>query len=63
MAVGVNILARNIDKTVGYADTKSYKLSAVTGIAEIPAANDNYKRHAYNQVVRVVNPSSRRETP
>ncbi len=63
MAVRVNILARNIDKTAGYTDTKSYQLSAVTGVAAIPAANDNYKRHAYNQVVRVVNPSSRRETP
>jgi type IV pilus assembly protein PilW len=63
MAVRVNILARNIDKTAGYTDTKSYQLSAVTGVAAIPAANDNYKRHAYNQVVRVINPSSRRETP
>lgn len=63
MAVRVNILARNIDKTVGYTDTKSYQLSAVTGVAAIPAANDNYRRHAYNQVVRVINPSSRRETP
>ncbi len=63
MAVRVNVLARNIDKTAGYTDTKSYLLSAVTGVAAIPAANDNYKRHAYNQVVRVMNPSSRREQP
>lgn len=63
MAVRVNILARNVDKTMGYTDTKSYRLSALTGVAVVPAPNDNYKRHAYSQVVRVVNPGSRRETP
>jgi type IV pilus assembly protein PilW len=63
MAVRVNLLARNIDKTSGYTDTKSYGLSAVTGGVTVPASNDNYKRHAYNQVVRVINPSSRREVP
>jgi type IV pilus assembly protein PilW len=63
MAVRVNILARNIEKTAGYTDTKSYSLSAVTGVAAVPAFNDNYKRHVYNQVVRLINPSGRRELP
>lgn len=63
MAVRVNILARNLEKTTGYTDTKSYSLSAVTGVAAVPAFNDSYKRHVYNQVVRVINPSGRREQP
>lgn len=63
MAVRVNILARNTEKTTGYSDTKSYRLSGIAGVADVPAFNDSYKRHAYNQVVRVINPSSRRELP
>jgi len=63
VAVRVNILARNIEKTVGYTDTKSYLLSVVTGVPPIPPANDGYKRHAFNQIVRLVNPSGRREQP
>lgn len=63
VAVRVNLLARNLDKTIGYTDTKSYRLSAVTGVAAVAASNDSYKRHAYTQVVRAVNPSSRRELP
>ncbi len=63
MAVRINILARNIEKTSSYRDTKSYRLSAVPGVATVPATNDSFKRHAYNQLVRVINPSSRREQP
>lgn len=63
MAVRVNILARNIEKTIDYTDTKSYRLSGIAGAADVPAPNDHYKRHVYSQVVRVINPSSRREQP
>lgn len=57
VAVRVHVLARNIEPTIGYNDTKSYKLGAAT----IPAANDNFKRHVFSTTVRLVNPSARRE--
>lgn len=57
MAVRVNLLARNNDPTPGYVDNRSYQLGTIV----IPAANDNYKRHAYSELVRAINPSGRRE--
>lgn len=57
MAVRVNLLARNNEPTPGYVDDKSYQLGSLA----IPAANDNYKRHAYSELVRAINPSGRRE--
>ena len=63
MAVRVNVLARNNDPTVGYVDAKSYRLSGISAVAAVPAFGDNYKRHAFNQLVRVINPSGRREQP
>ncbi len=59
MTVRVNLLARNNDRTTGHTDTKSYTLGSVA----VPAANDPYKRHAYSALVRVINPSGRREGP
>jgi type IV pilus assembly protein PilW len=61
VAVRVGLLARNIDTTKGYQDTKTYTLAS--GVAAIAAKNDNYKRHAYSEVTRVVNVSGRREKP
>ena len=57
MTVRVNLLARNNDPTTGYTDTKSYTL----GSTAVAAANDPYKRHVYSELVRVINPSGRRE--
>lgn len=59
VAVKIHILARNIDPTPGYTDSKSYQLG---GFA-VAAANDRYKRHVYTTTVRLVNPSGRREVP
>lgn len=56
MTVRVSLLARNIETTVGYVDGKTYTLGSST----IAAANDNYKRHVYARLVRLVNPSARR---
>lgn len=62
MTVRVNLLARNNDPTVGYADNKKYSLGSVTVLpTDIPASDKAYKRHAYSELVRVINPSSRRE--
>ena len=61
MSVRVFLLARNLDPTAGYVDTKTYALGPVSVNY---AANDplsRYKRHAYSEVVRLNNPAGRRE--
>lgn len=60
VAVKIHVLARNLEATPGYTDSKSYQLGASAAIA---AANDGFKRHVYSTTVRLVNPSGRRETP
>ena len=59
MAVRIHLLARNVDQTPGFADVKTYHLGPVTftpASGELP-----YRRHAYRELVRLVNPSGRRE--
>jgi type IV pilus assembly protein PilW len=66
MTVHTNLLARNNDPSSGYTNTTSYCLSGDAALcvaannAYVPAANDKYKRHAYSELVRAVNPSGRR---
>jgi type IV pilus assembly protein PilW len=57
VATRVSLLARNNEATAGYTDTKTYTLGSTT----IAAANDAYKRHVFTQLVRLINPSGRRE--
>lgn len=59
VSVKLHLLARNLEPTAGHTDDKDYQL----GPLAIPKANDDYKRHVFSTTVRVVNPSSRRETP
>ena len=59
VAVQVYLLARNVEKSAGYTDNKTYDLGAATSVTP----NDSYKRHAYSGLVRIVNTSQRRETP
>ncbi len=66
MTVRVNLLARNNDPTTGYTDPKTYNLGSVSvGVGTASPFNDpatgGYKRHAYSALVRVINPSGRRE--
>jgi len=64
MAVRVNLLARNIAPTVGYDDSKTYALGLAKPNYTVPAGvARTYKRHAYNTLVRLENPSGRREVP
>jgi type IV pilus assembly protein PilW len=56
----VYILARNTKDSPGYIDGKSYTMG-LAGYA--PAANDAYRRHLHSALVRLTNPSSRREIP
>lgn len=59
VAARIHVLARNLEKTPGHTDTKSYQL----GGTEIAAADDGYKRHVFSTTVRLVNASARREAP
>jgi type IV pilus assembly protein PilW len=61
MAVQVNLLARNNDPTPGYQDSRTYRLSVVSGVAVAGPFPDPFKRHAYSEFVRAINPSGRRE--
>lgn len=57
-AIRVNLLARNNERSAGFTDTKTYNL----GLAGLTTAtNDNFKRRMFSELVRVVNPSSRRD--
>lgn len=58
VSVKINIIARNIETSAGHTDTKTYALGSAGSFGPF---GDTYKRHAYTQVVRLVNPSSRRE--
>jgi type IV pilus assembly protein PilW len=57
MTVEINLLARNSTATRGYEDKKSYTL----GDKIVPATGDGYRRHAFSQVVRLINPASKKE--
>lgn len=58
MTVRVNLLARNDETTDGYSDSKTYSLGLEGSVG--PFA-DTYKRHAFTGVVRLINPSGRRD--
>lgn len=63
-SVKINLLARNIDQSPGYTDSKSYTLGLkADGTPNVfPASGtygDRYKRHAYTATVRLENPSGR----
>jgi type IV pilus assembly protein PilW len=59
VAVKMHILARNTESTKGYTDNKTYSL----GPAGTVTPGNSYKRHAYTQYIRLVNPAGRREIP
>jgi type IV pilus assembly protein PilW len=60
VALRLHLLARNIDTTAGYKDTKQYNLGLDGTTA---ATNDAYKRHVYTALVRVNNISDRKQLP
>jgi type IV pilus assembly protein PilW len=59
MAARIYLLARNLNATSGYSDTKTYTLG--TGVTVGPFL-DEYKRHEYTAVLRLMNPAGTRET-
>lgn len=57
MSLRINLLVRSLESSPAYTDAKTYNMGAVGSTA---ATNDGYKRHAFVQSVRLVNPSGRR---
>ncbi len=57
VSVRVHLLARNIEPTGGFTDSKTYALGADTQAS----SPDAFKRHVYNEVVRINNVAGRRE--
>jgi len=60
VAVKIYVLARANEPTLGYKDTKTYKLGSSGTIGPF---NDQYKRHVFSTTVRLNDISGRRETP
>lgn len=58
MALRLHLLARSNESTAGYLDSKTYNLG-LSGTTT--ATNDHFKRRVFSQLIRVVNPSSRRD--
>lgn len=64
VTVRISLLARNLEATLDYTDTKRYTLGRDASGAEIVVAPGGpYRRHAYTSLVRVINAAERRDTP
>ena len=60
----VHVLARNLEQSPNYKDTKTYTLGRDAGGFAIEVTpNDAYRRHAYTGVARLINIGQRRERP
>jgi type IV pilus assembly protein PilW len=59
------LLARNLETSSDYVDTKTYTLGtdATGNPISVGPFNDGYRRHIYSGLVRIVNPAGRRDTP
>ena len=63
VAIRVNVLARNVDQTLGYIDTKTYQLGQLAdGTPNNVAPGGAFRRHEYSEVVRVTNNGQRMES-
>jgi type IV pilus assembly protein PilW len=58
VAVRVHVLARNVETTNSYSDTKTYVLGSRS-----VTPGGAYKRHAFSSLIRLENLAARRETP
>jgi len=64
VTVQMHILARNLEASSDYTDTKTYTLGAdKNGAAVQVTPGLNYRRHVYSGLVRIANVSNRRDTP
>jgi len=56
----VQLVARNVEATAGFSDDKTYEMG-LDGTYTPDSSVQQFKRHAYAQLVRLENPSARRE--
>jgi len=65
MALRVHLLTRNNEASAGYVDPKTYEMGydSAGNVQTVTPANAvrSYKRRLFSQLIRVVNPSSRRD--
>lgn len=63
VSVNIHLLARNTQTSTGYTDTKVYTLGldAAGNDNTVGPFNDGFRRHAYEAVVRLTNPSARKQ--
>jgi type IV pilus assembly protein PilW len=63
-AARITLLARNLEASANYADTKTYNLGRdAGGLDVLVTPGGPYRRHAYTGMVRIVNVAERRERP
>lgn len=64
VTVRFHLLARNLEASPGYADTKTYELGRDAGGAAVSVTPGGpYRRHVYSSLVRIANAAGRRDTP
>jgi type IV pilus assembly protein PilW len=64
VTVQFHLLARNLDPSPNYTDTKTYHLGVdVNGASIDVTPSDSYHRHTYSGLIRVQNVAGRRDTP
>jgi type IV pilus assembly protein PilW len=64
VTVQMHILARNLEASQDYTDTKTYVLgNDKNGAAVTVTPGGNIRRHVYSGLVRIVNVSNRRDAP
>ena len=62
VAVRVHVLARNVDTTAGFTDTKTYSMGLnADNSANTVTPGGSFRRHAYTDLARVTNVSQRIE--
>ncbi len=62
VSVKVHLLARNLEKTTGHSDTKTYTLgrNAAGTLQTTTATEDAYKRHVFQSQIGLPNPAGRK---
>lgn len=65
VTIRFHVLARNLETSPNYIDTKVYSLGtdAAGSAITVGPRNDGYRRHVYSGLVRIANVSGRRDTP
>jgi type IV pilus assembly protein PilW len=59
VSIKMHLLARSPERTANFTDTKQFVLAGIN----VPASNDEFKRHVFSTEVRLMNMSGRREIP